>query len=221
MNMSDQEKSVESVDHLDNPYSGADIKPTPLRKVKAKAVDLQKLALKTLKLMFRRPSAFRRILGTLKRTVTGRNKAGKILTHVVVGAASIAVGARLQPILNLFHTTQPQPLIPNIMDFNLLTLILMIVGTALGYAAKHLKSKGEQQSWAGEIIVDVKDIVGQMREARSPESDQGRTVTPSEREAVIQVAETKALELSKRLLRQFFGGEETSDGKRPQRDRQK
>jgi hypothetical protein len=96
------------------------------------------------------------------------------------------------------------------MHFNLLTLILIIASSTLGYAAKHLKEK----SWGKAILSDIDDIVDHMSEASSPQSDGETSVTPAERKKTIHIAEIKALELSKRVFRHFFGTEAAADGKR-------
>jgi hypothetical protein len=202
---------IKSAGHLDNPYSDASVKPQPLQNVHAKAVDLKKVTLKTAKLLFGGRSKFKPFWRTLKRTVTGQNRAGKILTHVLVGAASLALGAQLQPIINLFHP-QPQPqTIPDMLHFhfNILSLILIIVSGVLGYAIKHLKTK----TIIHDILVDLKAIAGQMSKARAPDSPKGQKVSPAERQATIQVAETKVIELSKWLLRRFFGGDDSNPKK--------
>jgi hypothetical protein len=194
---------IPHIDDIESVPVSRPVRPV-LKEAKGKIKDIAKLALPS-------RSGFRKFLGALKRTVTRKNKAGKIISHVVVAAGSILLGAKapallsaLQPFIHLLQP-QPQPINTHIMfHFNLLSLILIISSGLLGYAVKHIKTKGIIKN----VITDIDAIVEQMRQARAPDSPKGQKVTPAEREATIRVAETKAIELGKQLFRRFFGSDD-------------
>jgi hypothetical protein len=206
--MSDPKTDIQSVGHLDNPYDKTNIKPRPLQNVRSKVVDLKKITLQTARLLFGGHSKFKPFWRTLKRTVTGKNKAGKIIHHVVVAAAGIFAGTNSQAIINLFYflfNSQPQPQTSTIMlHFNLLTLIIIIAGAIIHYIDKHYAKKGERESVAKEALAGVDEVFSDLRQFRKRDSDKGTRISKKERQKILLDIENNVVNVGKKLAIKYL-----------------
>lgn len=114
--------------------------------------------------------------------IRGKTKVGKIVYGLGAGALAIFTGVNPEPVTDLFSTQNQQTMLDFLGDFNLLSLLLMIIALAFGYlksrAGNKLDSVYEQAKIGFQMWSDFK----------SKSSDAGREVSEQEKDQLIEQA---------------------------------
>jgi hypothetical protein len=132
------------------------------------------------------PGFLKKVGRALGRTLTRKNKAGKILSHIVVAAGSLILGSKFQPLASLLQPSPDnlQPFILPIMHISILSIILFVLIAALTFLTSRGVLKGKLNKLAEKFLSGLKKF----QTALSPDSPGGSDITKEEREKLMKEA---------------------------------
>lgn len=133
------------------------------------------------------------------RTITGRNKPGKIIYGVIGTGAAVATGFDVQPIVEVItgNQTGAIPTIGSIMELDLIQIVLIVIGAAGGFAITRGLIKGTLQ----DIVEEILDLLNVLKKAREADSPGGKVVTEEEKKLILKEAEDIVAILWRRIVR--------------------